>query len=163
MVSERRISLEDAPIRISYLPLAAYQSCNSVLYHAKLSLIQFHSNCFGFARSKLDFFKAFQFFFRTGRGCCHVFHIELDNFFSCNAACICHIYRNSDGIFFCWICVGNLQIAVCKSSIGESVSEWISNFHLLGIVNNDILQIHLHGIPLYRRHRSSGRMDCQPV
>ena len=29
--------------------------------------------------------------------------------------------------------------------------------------NNDILQIHLHGIPLYRRHRSSGRMDCQPV
>ena len=38
MVSERRISLEDAPIRISYLPLAAYQSCNSVLYHAKLRL-----------------------------------------------------------------------------------------------------------------------------
>ena len=29
--------------------------------------------------------------------------------------------------------------------------------------NNDILQIHLHDIPLYRRRRSSGRMDCQPV
>ena len=29
--------------------------------------------------------------------------------------------------------------------------------------NNDILQTHLHGILLYRRHRSSDRMDYQPV
>ena len=27
-----------------------------------------------------------------------------------------------------------MQIAVCKSSIGESVSEWIGNFHLFGVI-----------------------------